>query len=136
MRSQISDDVSVKYRSLIASQDKELFLDFCLHMLLYQPVLQGGGSPPGLSVFQVNRIMRKQALKGDILTKRKLGILNVIGTMDLPGESVYPFYIAASVDSQEPVAKRGEELLKKKASETNLDDPKLINRLFVLFNVT
>ncbi|ESQ29943.1 hypothetical protein EUTSA_v100122261mg, partial [Eutrema salsugineum] len=64
-----------------------------------------------------------------------LGILNVIGTMDLPGESVYPFYIAASVDSQEPVAKRGEELLKKKASETNLDDPKLINRLFVLFNL-
>ncbi|CAH2033513.1 unnamed protein product [Thlaspi arvense] len=132
--SQISDDVSVKYRSLSASQDKELFLDFCLHMLLYQPPPQGGGSPPGLSVFQVNRIMGKQALKGDMLTKRKLGILNVIGTMDLPGESVYPLYIAASVDSQEPVAKRGEELLKKKASGTNLDDPKLINKLFLLFN--
>ncbi|XP_024006382.1 proteasome-associated protein ECM29 homolog isoform X1 [Eutrema salsugineum] len=134
--SKISDDVAVKYRSLIASQDKELFLDFCLHMLLYQPAPQGGGPPPGLSVFQVNRIRGKQALKGDMLTKRKLGILNVIATMDLPGESVYPLYIAASVDSQEPVAKRGEELLKKKASGTNLDDPKLINRLFVLFNGT
>ncbi|CAE6013918.1 unnamed protein product [Arabidopsis arenosa] len=134
--SKISDDVSAKYRSLITSQDKDLFLDFCLHMLLYQPSSQGGGSSPGLSVFQVNRIIGKQALKGDILTKRKLGILNVIGTMDLPGESVYPLYIAASVDSQEPVAKRGEELLKKIASGTNLDDPKLINRLFILFNGT
>lgn len=36
----------------------------------------------------------------------------------------------------EPVAKRGEELLKKIASGTNLDDPKLINRLFLLFNGT
>ncbi|KAF2582329.1 hypothetical protein F2Q68_00006897, partial [Brassica cretica] len=95
-----------------------------------------GGCPPGLSVFQVNRITGKQELKGDMLTKRKLGILNVIGTMDLPGEYVYPLYIAASVDSQEPVAKRGEELLKKKASVTNLDDPKLIKRLFLLFNGT
>ncbi|XP_023639453.1 proteasome-associated protein ECM29 homolog isoform X1 [Capsella rubella] len=134
--SKISDDISAKYRSLITSQDKELFLDFCLHMLLYQPSSQGGGSSPGLSVFQVNRIMGKQVLKGDMLTRRKLGILNVIGTMDLPGESVYPLYMAASVDSQEPVAKRGEELLKKIASGTNLDDPKLINRLFLLFNGT
>ncbi|XP_010474525.1 PREDICTED: proteasome-associated protein ECM29 homolog [Camelina sativa] len=134
--SKISDDVAAKYRSLIASQDKELFLDFCLHMLLYQPSSQGGGPSPGLSVFQVNRIMGKQALKGDMLTRRKLGILNVIGTMDLPGESVYPLYIAASVDSQEPVAKRGEDLLKKIASGTNMDDPKLINRLFLLFNGT
>ncbi|KAF3545684.1 hypothetical protein DY000_02010565 [Brassica cretica] len=134
--SRISDDVSVKYSTLIASQDKEIFLDFCLHMLLYQPPPQGGGCPPGLSVFQVNRITGKQELKGDMLTKRKLGILNVIGTMDLPGEYVYPLYIAASVDSQEPVAKRGEELLKKKASVTNLDDPKLIKRLFLLFNGT
>ncbi|KAG7637570.1 Armadillo-type fold [Arabidopsis thaliana x Arabidopsis arenosa] len=134
--SKISDDVSAKYRSLITSQDKDLFLDFCLHMLLYQPSSQGGGSSPGLSVFQVNRIIGKQALKGDTLTRRKLGILNVIGNMDLPGESVYPLYIAASVDSQEPVAKRGEELLKKIASGTNLDDPKLINRLFLLFNGT
>ncbi|KAH0895160.1 hypothetical protein HID58_057589 [Brassica napus] len=134
--SRISDDVSVKYSTLIASQDKEIFLDFCLHMLLYQPPPQGGGCPPGLSVFQVNRITGKQELKGDMLTKRKLGILNVIGTMDLPGESVYPLYIAASVDRQETVAKRGEELLKKKASVTNLDDPKLIKRLFLLFNGT
>ncbi|CAN8246973.1 unnamed protein product, partial [Cochlearia groenlandica] len=134
--SQISDDVSAKYRSVIISQDRDLFLDFCLHMLLYQPSSQGGGASPGLSISQVNRILGKQTLKGDMLTRRKLGILNVIGTMDLPGESVYPLYIAASVDSQEAVAKRGEELLKKKASVTNLDDPKLINRLFLLFNGT
>ncbi|XP_010521564.1 PREDICTED: proteasome-associated protein ECM29 homolog isoform X1 [Tarenaya hassleriana] len=134
--SQISDDVSAKYKSLVASQDKDLFLEFCLHMILYQPSPQGGGSPPGLSVFQINRIVGKQMLKGDTLTRRKLGILNVIGTMDLPGELVYPLYVAASVDSQEPVAKKGEDLLKKKTSGANLDDPNLINRLFILFNGT
>lgn len=36
--------------------------------------------------------------------------------------------------SQEPVVKRGEELLKKKAAGANLDDSVLINRLFLLFN--
>ena len=36
--------------------------------------------------------------------------------------------------SQEPVIKRGEELLRKKANSTNLDDPNLINKLFLLFN--
>lgn len=36
--------------------------------------------------------------------------------------------------SEEPVIKRGEELLKKKAYGANLDDLNLINRLFLLFN--
>lgn len=36
--------------------------------------------------------------------------------------------------SQEPVVKRGEELLKKKVSGVNLDDQNLINRLYLLFN--
>lgn len=36
--------------------------------------------------------------------------------------------------SQDPVVKRGEELLRKNASGTNLDDINLINKLFLLFN--
>lgn len=40
----------------------------------------------------------------------------------------------ADMSSQEAVAKRGEELIKKKASGVNLDDANLISRLFVLFN--
>lgn len=36
--------------------------------------------------------------------------------------------------SQEPVVKRGEELLKRQAAGVNLDDSDLINRLFMLFN--
>lgn len=35
--------------------------------------------------------------------------------------------------SQEPVVKRGEELMKRKAAGANLDDPRLISRLFLLF---
>ncbi|CAB4308924.1 unnamed protein product [Prunus armeniaca] len=51
-------------------------------------------------------------------------------------ELVYPLYVAASVDCQEPVVKKGEELLKKKAAGANLDDSDLINTLFLLFNGT
>lgn len=40
----------------------------------------------------------------------------------------------ADLSSQEAVVKRGEELIKKKASGVNLDDANLISRLFVLFN--
>lgn len=40
----------------------------------------------------------------------------------------------ADLSSQEAVVKRGEELIKKKASGVNLEDANLISRLFVLFN--
>lgn len=36
--------------------------------------------------------------------------------------------------SQDAVIRKGEELLKKKASSANLDDPNLMDKLFLLFN--
>lgn len=36
--------------------------------------------------------------------------------------------------SQEPVIRRGEDLLKRNAASANLEDPDLIKRLFLLFN--
>uniref|UniRef100_A0A453KAW5 Uncharacterized protein n=1 Tax=Aegilops tauschii subsp. strangulata TaxID=200361 RepID=A0A453KAW5_AEGTS len=54
----------------------------------------------------------------------------------MASEIVYPIYLAGASDSQESVAKRGDELLKRKASTANLEDAKLINRLFTLFNGT
>ncbi|KAK6925530.1 Proteasome component Ecm29 [Dillenia turbinata] len=132
----VVDEVAMKYRSINGAPDRKLFLEFCLHTMLYHPAPLGGGCPGGLSVSQVDRITGKQPLKSDLLLLRKLGILNVIEVMDLAAELVYPLYLAASADCQEPVSKRGEELLKKKAFSANLDDPDLINRLLVLFNGT
>lgn len=43
-------------------------------------------------------------------------------------------HLVIGFSSQEAVVKRGDELLKKKASGVNFDDPLLINRLFVLFS--
>jgi hypothetical protein len=78
--------------------------------------------------------------------------------MQLASEIVYPIYLAGASDryfhfdynvqkmviinncanhfhySQESVTKRGDELLKRKASTANLEDPKLIKKLFTLFN--
>ncbi|KAI7731341.1 hypothetical protein M8C21_033512 [Ambrosia artemisiifolia] len=134
--SQISDEIAAKYRLISESQDREMFVEFCLHMLLYQPPSASGASPPGLSLSQSNRVVGKTPLNHDMLLIRKLGLLNVVDVMDLPAELVYPLYVAACADRHDPVIKRGEELLKKKASGVNLEDPKLINRLFLLFNGT
>ncbi|XP_030959197.1 proteasome adapter and scaffold protein ECM29 [Quercus lobata] len=132
--SQIDDEVTAKYRSINDSQDRELFIEFCLHTVLYQPPSQSGGCPPGLSIAQASRVSGKNQLKSDMLLTTKLGILNVIEAMEFAPELVYPIYVAACVDWQEPVVKRGEELLKKKGSGANLENPNLINKLFILFN--
>ncbi|KAH9323584.1 hypothetical protein KI387_018223, partial [Taxus chinensis] len=73
---------------------------------------------------------------GEQLSRRKLGILNVIDGMLLAAELVYPLYIAASADSQDNVSRKGEELLKRKAAGADLEDPALINTLFLLFQGT
>ncbi|GAV92835.1 Ecm29 domain-containing protein, partial [Cephalotus follicularis] len=122
------------YRLMSGPQDRELFIEFCLQTILYQPLSQSGGCPPGLSIAQTNRVTGKHPLQSDILLMRKLGILNVIEAMELAPEVVYPLYVAACAQGQEPVVKRGEELLKKKAFGANLDDSNLISRLFSLFN--
>ncbi|KAL3828680.1 hypothetical protein ACJIZ3_017482 [Penstemon smallii] len=134
--SQIDDEVVSKYKILVGSKDCEIFLEFCLHTILYQPSSQSGGCPAGLSTILCERVTGKQPLKGDILRSRKSGMLNVIEALELPSELVYPIYIAACTDSQESVLKKGEELLKKNASRVNLDDQNLISRLFLLFNGT
>ncbi|KAJ9146595.1 hypothetical protein P3X46_028837 [Hevea brasiliensis] len=134
--SQIDEEIAKKYRLANDSQDRELFIEFCLHLMLFQQPSQGGGCPPGLSIAQSDRVTGKHPLKSDVLLMRKLGILNVIEAMELDPEVVYPIYLAASADCQEPVIKKGEELLKKKASTANFDDPKLMKKLFLLFNGT
>ncbi|GKD30912.1 proteasome-associated protein ECM29, partial [Tanacetum coccineum] len=135
--SKTSDEVAAKYRLITGSEDREIFVEFCLHTLLYQPPSASGGSPPGLSVSQSNRVTGKTPLNHDMLLVRKvklLGLLNVVDVMELPAELVYPLYVAACADRHEPVIRRGEELLKKKTSGVQFDDAKLINRLFMLFN--
>uniref|UniRef100_A0A2P2M9G4 Proteasome-associated protein ECM29 homolog isoform X1 n=1 Tax=Rhizophora mucronata TaxID=61149 RepID=A0A2P2M9G4_RHIMU len=132
----IGEDVAVKYRLVNNFEDRGLFMEFCLHLMLYQQPSQGGGGPPGLSVAQSKRVVGKHPLTSDVLLTRKLGILNVIEAMELDSEIVYPIYLVASADCQEQVINRGEELLKKKAFNANLDDSNLLSKLFLLFNGT
>ncbi|CAN6357538.1 unnamed protein product [Urochloa humidicola] len=132
----VDDTIAAKYRAITESNDGLVFSDFCFHTLLYQTPPQGIGCPAGLSVAQADRVTGKLPLKGDILASRKLGILNVIEAMNFAPEVVYPLYVSAASDSQESVSKRGEELLKRKASTANLEDPNLIKKLFMLFNGT
>ncbi|XP_022153027.1 proteasome-associated protein ECM29 homolog isoform X2 [Momordica charantia] len=133
---EIDDEVAAKYRLMNMSRNQLLFLEFCLHTVLYQPYSESDGCPPGLSIAQTKRVTGKNPLNSDVLLLRKLGILKVLEVMEPAAELVYPIYMIASVDCHEPVVKRGEELLKKKASTANLDDQRLINKLFLLFNGT
>ncbi|KAL9260866.1 Proteasome adapter and scaffold protein ECM29-like protein [Drosera capensis] len=146
-RSQIEEDVVAEYKLMMGSRDTEVFLEFCLHTILYQQSTPRGGisrncftcsgvACAGLSVAQSDRVTGKQILTNEALLKRKLGIMTLIDGMELKAEAVYPIYLAACVDSQEAVAKRGEELLKKKGSVADLDNPVLIKLLFSLFNGT
>ncbi|XP_039131872.1 proteasome adapter and scaffold protein ECM29-like [Dioscorea cayenensis subsp. rotundata] len=130
----LDENIGAKFKDIGSGRDGQIFVDFCLHMLLYQPLSHGARCPPGLSVSQSERVTGKLPLKGDLLVSRKVGILNVIEAMDLAPEIVYPLYLAGSADSHGLVIKRSEELLKKKAAGANIDDSNLIKRLFFLFN--
>ncbi|XP_060216154.1 uncharacterized protein LOC132643671 isoform X1 [Lycium barbarum] len=132
----ISDEVAAKYRSSGDLPDHKIFLEFCLHTVLYQPTSQSGTCPAGLSVTQCDRVTGKRQLTSDYLRNVKLGILNIVQAMELPTELVYPLYVAASADCQESIVKRAEELQKKNASSVNLEDANLVSKLFVLFNGT
>ncbi|KAJ3681025.1 hypothetical protein LUZ60_015514 [Juncus effusus] len=132
--SKIDEIIAEKYRAINGTKDGEVFIEFCLHVILYQPTPSGMASPPGLSISQAERVTGKQPLKTDLLCMRKLGILNVVESMNLRPEIVYPLYLAAASDSLEPVSKRGETLLKRAASGANLEDSDLIKRLLKLFN--
>ncbi|KAK1292730.1 hypothetical protein QJS10_CPB17g01685 [Acorus calamus] len=133
---QIAENIVRNYKAIGLGRDRQLFIEFCLHTVLYQPPSQSSECPAGLSVAQSDRVTGKLPLKSEFLLARKMGILNVIEAMDLAPELVYPLYIAACSDSQESVVKRGEELLKRKAAGVNLEDSDLIGRLFFLFNGT
>ncbi|CAD6254932.1 unnamed protein product [Miscanthus lutarioriparius] len=151
----VDETIASKYRVITETKDGLVFAEFCFHTLLYQAPPQGSGCPAGLSVVQSERVTGKQALKLTYLHQEscyylhnalgllmveflvqslQLGILNVIEAMNFAPEIVYPLYLSASSDSQEPVSKKGEEFLKRKASTVNLEDPNLIKRLFTLFN--
>ncbi|GER40722.1 ARM repeat superfamily protein [Striga asiatica] len=135
--SQVRNEVLEKYKQLVGSKDCEIFLEFCLHAILYQPSSSQSGRPPaGLSNIQTERVTGKHAVSGDVLRNRKSGILNIIEALELPPESVHPIYIAACADSHDSVLKKGEELLKKNTSRVDLEDQTLIGRLFLLFNGT
>ncbi|KAF6155314.1 hypothetical protein GIB67_019840 [Kingdonia uniflora] len=132
----ISEEVAAKYKLMNVAHDVPLFLEFCLHTILCQPSTQGVGSPAGISIAQLDRISGKRPFDSEELLLRKLGILNVAEVLELAPELLYPLYIAACSNSQEPVIKRGEALLKRSSAAVNLENPELMKRLFLLFNGT
>lgn len=136
----VSDNPWTAFTFFKDTADCKIFLDFCLQILLYQsPTTSAEGSlvpPPGLSLEEAKRVSGKQILKGEDLVTRKLGVLNYLAELELPSDSVYPLYLVAASDGNERVSRRGEELLKRKASGANLEDLTLIKRLFAIFQGT
>ncbi|MCO5551057.1 hypothetical protein L7F22_004554 [Adiantum nelumboides] len=123
---------AARYTFLRNPDDRDIFVEFCLQTIVYQ----SSKSFLGLSKLQAFRISGKELLKGDSLVNRKVGMLNVISELNLSTEIVYPLFLVASVDSNNIVSKRGEELLKKITSGANFEDPVLIKKLFSMFQGT
>ncbi|KAM7514773.1 hypothetical protein LguiA_004356 [Lonicera macranthoides] len=94
----VNDEVARIYASIGASEDTRIFLEFCLHTVLYQPPQQGGGCPAGLSITQSERATGKRPLKTGTLLMMKLGIPNVVQAMELAPAVVFPLYVAACAD--------------------------------------
>ncbi|KAJ8773217.1 hypothetical protein K2173_028394 [Erythroxylum novogranatense] len=46
----LDEETAFKYQFVDNSKDRELFIEFCLHLVLYQPQSQGGECVPGLSI--------------------------------------------------------------------------------------
>ncbi|EXB37190.1 hypothetical protein L484_013555 [Morus notabilis] len=84
--SRTDDETVANYRTVTDPRDRELFVEFCLHTILYQPSSQSRECPPGLSISQTNGVTGKQSLDRDVLLMRKLGILNVTEGMELAPE--------------------------------------------------
>lgn len=103
-----------------------------------------GGSPPGLSVSQSNRVTGKTPLNHDMLVHfisplcrcmcRQVHACSFYFQACLLAKDELIIFYGYSSFRHEPVIRRGEELLKKKTSGVQFDDAKLINRLFLLFN--
>ncbi|KAJ7569419.1 hypothetical protein O6H91_01G077400 [Diphasiastrum complanatum] len=126
-----------RLKTMISTSDRSIFVEFCLQFMLLQlpsnvPV-GGVVTCPGLSIKQISRLSGKEQINNNQLAARKLGMLNLLANLDLEARLVYPVFIVASIDSREQVAKRGEELLKRKTGAVDLEDDALIGRLFSIF---
>ena len=57
--------------------------------------------------------MNSRGCAGNVLTQRKLGALSLVPLLELSPEAAVNLLLAGASDSQEPVSRRGNELLKK-----------------------
>ncbi|KAI5083342.1 hypothetical protein GOP47_0003085 [Adiantum capillus-veneris] len=128
----LEESFAARYTFITNPKDRDIFVEFCLQTIIYQSLNKFSG----LSKLQASRVSGKELLKGDSLVNRKVGMLNVISGLNLSAEILYPLLLVASVDSNQLVSKRGEELLKKLTVGVNLEDSVLIKKLFSMFQGT
>ncbi|XP_024544607.1 proteasome adapter and scaffold protein ECM29 [Selaginella moellendorffii] len=131
----VFEGVATKLKACLSSQDYPILFEFISQTLLYQvpSASQEGVPPPGLSLAQVARVCGKTPIQSDHLVPRKMGFLNLIAKMEVAPQDVYFTLLVASSDRNDLVAKRGEELLKKKASGVNMEDKTFVKSLFTIF---
>ncbi|CAK0785632.1 hypothetical protein CVIRNUC_008843 [Coccomyxa viridis] len=96
--------------------------------------------PPGLCPADVRAVEGKSPLTGDSLSQVKLGILNLSAAAELAPRECMLLYLVAAADPDDAIARRGEELSKKRCStdgnkpDISLEDAELIKAMFSLFH--
>lgn len=98
-------------------------------------------APPGLSQQDVVAIEGKPPFPdAATLQARKLGILNFTALAAISPAEVLPLYLAAASDPSEGIARRGDELLKKRCAvdaarpPVNMENIETVEPLFQLFH--
>ncbi|KAL6762246.1 proteasome stabiliser-domain-containing protein [Haematococcus lacustris] len=98
--------------------------------------------PPGLSAGDVAALKDRagQLPAGEVLVRRKMGVLNLLAGAGLPGRELLLPCLVAACDSADQVARRGEEMLKRQCShegnkpQVDLEaDTQLLHALYALF---
>jgi proteasome component ECM29 len=136
--------------------DRAAFLDFALALMLYQPPVAkrpasalaaaapmevdgaAAAPPPGLSARDAAAVEGRAPPDAAALRARKLGALELTVAAGAPPAECLSLYLAAAADPHEAVARRGEDLAKRRCGlgaakpAVDLEDAAAIAPLFAL----
>ncbi|KAJ9518457.1 hypothetical protein QJQ45_018491 [Haematococcus lacustris] len=123
--------------------DRQAFLGYALKLLQYGPKPSASRATTALAAAQAVLATADRAGQlpaGEVLVRRKMGVLNLLAGAGLPGRELLLPCLVAACDSADQVARRGEEMLKRQCShegnkpQVDLEaDTQLLHALYALF---
>lgn len=93
-------------------------------------------APPGMSVAAVKRVTADSPLDPNKLEQAKLGALKFLASDLFEPSDVICHFLAATGDTRHSVLDTGDHELKRISSSTDFENPKVVNKMFGIFQGT